>query len=52
VFEDSEELHRRLKAKLSQSDLQKVKIGLKDCKGESGLFNPLKAFDRLNDMQK
>ena len=50
--EDSEELHRRLKAKLSQSDLQKVKIGLKDCKGESGLFNPLKAFDRLNDMQK
>ena len=23
-----------------------------ECKGESGLFNPLKAFDRLNHMQK
>ena len=50
---DSEDLHRRLKANVSNSDLQKVKQVLqKDCKGESGLFNPLKAFDRLNDIQK
>lgn len=27
-------------------------MGLKACKGESGFFNPLKAFDCLNDIQK
>ena len=34
----------------SQNNLHKVKRGLKDCKGESGLFNPMKAFNCLNDM--
>jgi len=32
--------------------VKKVNIGLKACKGESGIFNPLKAFDCLNDIQK
>jgi hypothetical protein len=29
-----------------------LKIGLKACKGESGFFNPMKAFDCLNDIVK
>jgi hypothetical protein len=27
-------------------------MGLKACKGESGFFNPIKAFDCLNDIVK
>ena len=29
-----------------------LKIGLKACKGESGFFNPAKAFHALNDIVK
>jgi hypothetical protein len=29
-----------------------LKQGLKACKGESGFFNPTKAFDCLNDIVK
>ena len=34
------------------NNLQKVKIGLQACKGDSGFFNPLKAFNCLNNIQK
>lgn len=33
-------------------NLDKVKKGLKACKEESGFFNPQKAFECLNDIQK
>lgn len=36
----------------SSDPLTKVKLGLKACKGESGFFNPMKAFDCLNDIVK
>ena len=34
----------------SQKVIDKVKQGLKACKGESGFFNPTMAFDCLNDI--
>jgi hypothetical protein len=51
-FSDNSNRFKNLKGNSSQNNLHKVKQGLKDCKGESGLFNPLKAFNCLNDMQK
>ena len=36
----------------SMSQLQKVKEGLKACKGDKGVFNPRQAFDCLNEIQK
>ena len=36
----------------SSYPLTKIKMGLKACKGESGFFNPMKAFDCLNDIVK
>ena len=33
-------------------NLDKVKRGLMQCKGESGFFNPAQAFNCLNDIQK
>lgn len=36
----------------SMKNLEKLSHGLRACKGESGFFNPTKAFDCLNNIQK
>ena len=36
----------------SSNPLSKIKMGLKACKDESGFYNPMKAFDCLNDIVK
>ena len=36
----------------SLAQLERVKEGLKACKGKSGFFNPAQALNRLNDLQK
>ena len=47
-----------LKSKAGSSSLknldqvEKVKLGLKACKGDAGFFNPQQAFECLNDIQK
>ena len=51
----SKTLEKQINGVQSLSNLekvQKVKMGLKACKGESGFFNPMKAFDCLNAIQK
>lgn len=34
------------------SQLDRVKLGLKACKGKEGIFNPIQAFSCLNNLQK
>ena len=34
------------------TQLEKVKLGLKACKGKEGFFNPMEAFNCLNNIQK
>lgn len=36
----------------SMAQLEKLKQGLKACKGKDGFFNPMQAFECLNDIQK
>ena len=36
----------------SLSKLERIKQGLKGCKGNSGILNPIKAFNYLNTFQK
>ena len=36
----------------SASNLTHLQMGLKQCKDQSGFFNPMKAFEKLNDIQK